>query len=146
MPAPTLDGRLLCASECTYAITADGVLDLDAADTYYAGAGFTKPPSTFVGGDSLIDACLVGSIPDGVVLAFRRWPPAYGAFAAAVLAAGLSSRNLDSLERYALSAFPFVIVAAGLLSREWLERLVLVLSGSAMVGYAVLVFLGAAVP
>ena len=82
----------------------------------------------------------------GVVLAFRRWPPAYGAFAAAVLATGLSSRNLDSLERYALSAFPFVIVAAGLLSREWLERLVLVLSGSAMVGYAVLVFLGAAVP
>jgi hypothetical protein len=82
----------------------------------------------------------------GVVLAFRRLPLAYGAFAAVMLAAGVSSSNLDSLERYALSAFPFVLVAAGLLSREWLERLVLVLSGGALVGYAVLVFLGAAVP
>ena len=82
----------------------------------------------------------------GVVIAFRRWPLAYGAFAAVMLAAGVSSNNLDSLERYALSAFPFVLVAAGLLTREWLERLVLVLSGGAMVGYAVLVFLSAAVP
>ena len=81
-----------------------------------------------------------------VIVAFRRWPVSYGAFAAAMLAAGVSSSNLDSLERYALSAFPFVLVAAGLLRREWLERGVLVLSGAAMVGYAVLVFLGAAVP
>ena len=82
----------------------------------------------------------------GVVISFRRWPLSYGAFAAAMLAAGISSSNLDSLERYALSAFPFVLVAAGLLRREWLERGVLVLSGGAMVGYAVLVFLSAAVP
>lgn len=82
----------------------------------------------------------------GVVISLRRWPLSYGAFAAAMLAAGISSSNLDSLERYALSAFPFVLVAAGLLRREWLERGVLVLSGGAMVGYAVLVFLSAAVP
>jgi len=82
----------------------------------------------------------------GVVIAFRRWPLSYGAFAAAMLVAGISSSNLDSLERYALSAFPFVLAAAGLLRREWLERSVLVLSGAAMVGYAVLVFLSAAVP
>jgi len=75
MPAQTLDGRLLCASQSTYAITEDGILDLDESDTYYAGAGFTKPPATFVGGDALIDGCLVGTIPDGVVLAFRGTLP-----------------------------------------------------------------------
>ena len=63
-----------------------------------------------------------------------------------MLVAGLSSSNLDSLERYALSAFPFVLVAAGLLSRGWLERLVLVLSGGALVACASLVFVSAAVP
>jgi hypothetical protein len=81
-----------------------------------------------------------------VVVAFRRWPPAYGAYAAAMLVAGVCSTNLDSLERYALSAFPFVLVAAALLTRDWLERSVFVLSGAAMVGYAVLAFLDAAVP
>jgi hypothetical protein len=81
-----------------------------------------------------------------LVVAFRRWPPAYGAFAAIMLAAGVSSSNLDSLERYALSAFPFVLAAAGLLSRGWLERFVLTLSAGAMAGYAVLVFLNTAVP
>ena len=81
-----------------------------------------------------------------LVVALRRWPPAYGAFAAVMLAAGLSSSNLDSLERYALSAFPFVLAAASLLSRGWLERFVLTLSAAAMAGYAVLVFLNTAVP
>jgi hypothetical protein len=81
-----------------------------------------------------------------LVVAIRRWPPAYGAFAAAMLAVGLSSSNLDSLERYALSAFPFVLAAASLLSRGWLERLVLTISAGAMAGYALLVFLNTAVP
>jgi hypothetical protein len=75
MAAPTLDGRLLCACNCTYAVAADGPLDLPADDTYYAGAGFLQPPATFVGGDDQIDACLVGSTPDGVVLAFRGTLP-----------------------------------------------------------------------
>jgi hypothetical protein len=75
MPAPTLDGRLLCACNGTYAIASDGNLELDPGDTYYAGAGFLKPPATFVGGDDAIDACLVGTIPDGVVLAFRGTLP-----------------------------------------------------------------------
>jgi hypothetical protein len=81
-----------------------------------------------------------------LVVAIRRWPPSYSAFAAAMLAAGLSSSNLDSLERYALSAFPFVLAAATLMTRGWVERLVLTLSAAAMAGYAVLVFLNIAVP
>jgi hypothetical protein len=75
MPAPTLDGRLLCACECTYAVVANGVLPIGPDDSqwgvYYTGAGFVQPPTGFVGGPDLINACLVGVIPDGVVVAFR---------------------------------------------------------------------------
>jgi hypothetical protein len=73
--APTLEGRLICACTCTYAVIADGILNFDAADVYAAGAGFIRPPTAFVGGDLLINGCLVGTLPDGVVLAFRGTLP-----------------------------------------------------------------------
>jgi triacylglycerol lipase len=75
MPALTSEGRLLCACNCTYDIVADGTLALDATDSFHAGAGFLAPPATFVAGRDLIDACLVGTTPDGVVLAFRGTLP-----------------------------------------------------------------------
>jgi hypothetical protein len=81
-----------------------------------------------------------------VVVAFRHWPASYGAFALAMLMVGVSSSTLNSIERYALSAFPFVLAVASVTSREWLERAVLILSGPVMVAYAVLAFLGIAVP
>lgn len=81
-----------------------------------------------------------------LVVAFRRLPLAYGAFAAAVLAASLTSSNLDSFERYALGAFPLVIAASTLTSRRGVELAVLVVSGLAMAGYATLAFLGVVVP
>ena len=80
------------------------------------------------------------------VVCFRRWPASYGAFAAAVLAVALSSKNLDSLERYALGAFPLVLTLADLVAAEWLDRAVLVLSAAAFEGYALLAFLNAYVP
>ena len=43
-----------------------------------------------------------------LVVAFRRLPLSYAAFAAAVLAVSVTSSNLDSFERYALGAFPLV--------------------------------------
>jgi hypothetical protein len=67
--APSLDGRLICASNCAYQIDVTGTLPTDPGDTYYCGAGFIEPPKTFVA--DVINACLVGSNPDGVVLAFR---------------------------------------------------------------------------
>jgi hypothetical protein len=70
-PAPTLEGRLLCACNCAYDVKAIGPLPTDPASTYYAGAGFTATPAAFVGGPEAIDACLVGTTPDGVVAAFR---------------------------------------------------------------------------
>ena len=76
MPAPTLDGRLLCASGAAYAITGDmKTLAPDPKDVYIDGAGFVQPPSVFVAGPDSIDGCLVGRIEDGLVLAFRGTMP-----------------------------------------------------------------------
>ena len=75
MPAPTLDGRLLCASGCAYGIKGNGTLPIDPNDVDYPGAGFLAPPTTFVGGADLIDACLIGKTVDGVVVAFRGTMP-----------------------------------------------------------------------
>jgi hypothetical protein len=81
-----------------------------------------------------------------LVVCFRRWPASYGAYAAAVLLVALSASNLDSLERYGLSAFPLVLALAGLLRAGWLERLALALAASGLIIYATLAFLGAYVP
>src|SRR5438270_14011458 len=69
--APTPEGRLICACNCAYDVAAAGPLPTDPASTYYAGAGFTATPTAFASGDQHIDACLVGTTADGVVLAFR---------------------------------------------------------------------------
>jgi hypothetical protein len=81
-----------------------------------------------------------------LVVAFRRLPLSYAAFAAAVLAVSVASSNLDSFERYALGAFPLVIAASTLTSRRGVEAVVLGLAGVGMVAYALLAFLGVVVP
>jgi Lipase (class 3) len=76
MPAPTLDGRLLCASGAAYAITGDmKTLAHDPKDVYITGAGFVQPPAVFTAGTDAIDGCLVGQIQDGLILAFRGTMP-----------------------------------------------------------------------
>ena len=52
------------------------------------------------------------------VVAARRLPASYAAFAAAVVLVSLSADNLNSIERYGLNAFPLVIVLAMLLPRR----------------------------
>jgi hypothetical protein len=81
-----------------------------------------------------------------VVVVFRRWPLAYGVFAAVVVASAVTSQNLDSLERYALFAFPLVLAVADLASSRLVERIVLVLLPVALFGYATLAFFGLYVP
>jgi hypothetical protein len=80
-----------------------------------------------------------------VVLA-RRWPVSYTLYAAAVLFVALSSRNLDSLERYGLSAIPFVLAAADVVNDDTVERAVLVVSVAGLVAASVLAFTGVLVP
>lgn len=81
-----------------------------------------------------------------VLVALWRWPLAYGAFAAAVVAVALTSANLDGFERYALSAFPLVLAGASVTSGPRVERAVVVLSAAGLVGYAVLAFANVYVP
>lgn len=81
-----------------------------------------------------------------LAISFRRWPVSYGAFAAAVLIVATSAANLDSLERYGLSAFPLILALAGLVRTPWLERTALVLVTVGLTTYATLAFLGAYVP
>ena len=71
-----------------------------------------------------------------LVVCWRRWPVSYSAFATAVVAVALSGSNLDSFERYALSAFPLVLVAASLTGRSRVERAVLTLAAAGLAGYA----------
>lgn len=79
------------------------------------------------------------------VLLFRRWPVSYGVFAAAVLTCALTSHNLNSLERYALGAFPLV-VAVAVWAPAALRRPAAILSGGLMAVYAGAAFIGAYVP
>ncbi len=81
-----------------------------------------------------------------VALTWWRLPAPYAIYATVVVAASLSSSNLDSFERYALGAFPLIVAASTLTARRSIERVVLVVSGLLMVGYATLAFLNVVVP
>lgn len=81
-----------------------------------------------------------------LVVCWRRLPAPYTLFAAAALAVAVSGANLDSFERYALSAFPLSIAAALLLRQSQVERLVLTLLSAGLAGYALLAFLNMSVP
>jgi hypothetical protein len=81
-----------------------------------------------------------------LVVCFRRFPSSYGAYSAAILFLALSAANLDSLERYGLSAFPLVLALASVVRAPWLERAAIVAATTGLVCYATLAFLGAYVP
>jgi hypothetical protein len=81
-----------------------------------------------------------------LIVCWRRLPAPYTLFAAGALAVAVSGANLDSFERYALSAFPLSIAAALLLAQSQVERLVLTLLSAGLAGYALLAFLNLSVP
>ena len=80
------------------------------------------------------------------VVACRRWPLSYGAFAAATVLVALSTQRLGSLERYGFACFPVVLAVASVTAGERVERVVLVLSAALMTIYATLTFLAIYVP
>ena len=69
----TLECRLLCASVCAYGVQADGTVP--PQPPYSNAAQFTQPPQAFVAGVDAINACLVATTVDGVVVAFRGTLP-----------------------------------------------------------------------
>ena len=81
-----------------------------------------------------------------LIVCWRRLPASYTLFAAAVLATAGAGSNLDSFERYALSAFPLSVAAALILRESQLERAVLTLLAAGLAGYALLAFLNISVP
>ncbi len=81
-----------------------------------------------------------------LVLVARRLPASATAFAAAGVALVLSAHNLDSMERYCFSLFPFVLVTAIVTRRELVARTVFVACGAGLVAYSLLLFFGAYVP
>jgi hypothetical protein len=81
-----------------------------------------------------------------LVVCWRRLPASYTLFAAGVMAVAVAGTNLDSFERYALSAFPLSIAAALVCRRGQVERGVLVLLAAGLAGYALLAFLNISVP
>ncbi len=80
------------------------------------------------------------------VVAFRRLPLGHAAFAAACLMVALAADNLNSLERYALSAFPIVVALAVIADRGRLRHLVPAISALGMVSLTVLAVMGEYVP
>jgi hypothetical protein len=81
-----------------------------------------------------------------LVVCWRRLPASYTLFAAAVLGVAVAGTNLDSFERYALSAFPVSVAGAMLLRDERVQRAVFTLLGAGLAGYALLAFLNISVP
>lgn len=80
------------------------------------------------------------------VVAARRLSPALALYAAASTVVLLAAENLNSLERYALGAFPLVIAAAVLSRNPLLDRWVTGMSGASMLCLAILAFHGVYVP
>jgi hypothetical protein len=76
----------------------------------------------------------------------RRWPLSFTLYAAIALVVALSSRNLDSLERYGLASLPFVLGGADVIAARDTERVVLCLAGAALVAASMLAFTGVVVP
>lgn len=81
-----------------------------------------------------------------VVVAIRRLPASYSAFAAVSILLGLTAHNLDSFERYALAAFPLVVALAVVTARPTYERAAVALSSAALVAYSTLAFLQITIP
>jgi len=96
-------------------------------------------------GDGLHAPFAIGFVVLAVLTA-RWWPASYTAFAVVVLVAALSADNLNSVERYALNAFPLLLTLAVLLRPGRLERLGLAVCGSGVVALAALAWLAVYVP
>ena len=81
-----------------------------------------------------------------VVVVARTWPASYTLFALGVLVAALAADNLNSLERYALNAFPVVLAVAGLCTTVWRTRIAAAVGVAGIVSLSGLAWMGTYVP
>jgi hypothetical protein len=80
------------------------------------------------------------------VVAFRRWPASYGAYAAAMLLVALSAESLGSFERYGLSAFPLLLALATITDRPVVDRIVVTGCAAGLTAFTAMTMLGTFVP
>ena len=80
------------------------------------------------------------------VVVARTWPASYTVFTVAVLLVALAAENLNSLERYALNAFPIVLAVAVVCSKPWRSWLALGVGGAGVVALSALSWMGIYVP
>jgi len=66
--------RLICASKVAYKAIQNGIIP-PYDDISYTTVGFLEPPTSIIDGPRAINACIVGSIPEGVIVAFRGTIP-----------------------------------------------------------------------
>jgi len=81
-----------------------------------------------------------------LTLTFRSWPLSYGLYAAVILVAALSAENLNSIERYGMSAFPLVLALAVVIRPPQVERATMAVLGGGLVALSSMAWLGAYVP
>lgn len=81
-----------------------------------------------------------------LIIVFRRFPISYGVYAGAIVVFALSAESLGSFERYGFSAFPLTLALSKLLDHDEVERWSLIVMGSVMTTFAVLVLTGSFVP
>jgi hypothetical protein len=81
-----------------------------------------------------------------LVVVGRRWPASYTVFAGLVLLVAVSADNLNSIERYALNAFPLLFALADLTGTTRRERLGLAVCGNGLVALCALAWLAVYVP
>ena len=105
-----------------------------------------------------VDLTLSGNYDDAPNLAFallfivllvpmaRRLPLSWTAYAATTLVVTLSAENIDSIGRYGLVAFPFVVTLASLADREVTERSAMSLSTAGLSTLCTLTWLGIYLP
>jgi Mannosyltransferase (PIG-V) len=124
----------------------DALLPFRVQNWSHLRGGFSDPVSTFVRSTArLLDGELgtngihlpwVVVVVALTVVACRRWPAAYGAFAAVSVLVALCARNWGSFERYGFGAFPVVLALASLTTRPWAERATLAVCAAGMACYA----------
>ncbi len=86
-----------------------------------------------------------------IILAARRLPVGWSIYTAVTLVIALAANNINSLGRYAFTAFPLAVMVAVAQQRlparwHWLGRLLLPMSGVLMAGYAVAAWSGRMIP
>lgn len=81
-----------------------------------------------------------------LVVVGRRWPASYTVYAGLVLAVAMGADNYNSIERYALNAFPLLLALADVTGTVRRERLALAVCGNGLVALSALAWLALYVP